>query len=75
MPYEPDYEHNEVFDVLETLRDNVLENANDDTGQNPKADEENFLDVAAICRTMDVLHVYGYSQLPQSRGLSGTTMT
>ncbi len=62
-----DFEHNEVFDVLETLRDNVQENANDDIGQNPSSDEANFLDLAAICRTMEVLNVYGYAQLPQSR--------
>lgn len=66
------FKGNEAYATLERLRDAVLENARDDVGQNPLSDAENFLDAAAISRTLEVLVTYLYADAPQSRGLSNT---
>ncbi len=67
------FKGNVAYTALERLRDAVLENAQDDVGQNPLSDAENFLDAAAISRTLECLVTYLYADAPQSRGLSNTT--
>ena len=55
-----------TYIILERLRDNILENANDDVGQEPDSDAENFLDAAAVSRTLGCLVTYNFASPPQS---------